>query len=137
MPATFTLETRHVGSAGYVSTVEHRDIVVAPLLGLHSRSAERVRPVGVLGVGLVFARSSTTFRRTLFGGGLGEPTRPNQRNKQLPAVVGGLDVEIGLTPRVNVVMGIHGRKTWRRITMSDEVIGSFTLAAGAGIQFKM
>ncbi|HEV8348460.1 MAG TPA: hypothetical protein VGQ16_17915 [Vicinamibacterales bacterium] len=136
VPALFTLHTRHIGSAGYIATVEHRDIVVAPLVGFHSRSAKRVRPVGLIGLGPVFARTSTEFRRFVFGGGFADPGEPFQRNKVLAAFIAGLDVEIGLGRHSSLVVGVNGRKTWRRITRSDEVIGSFTLSPRVGIQFR-
>jgi hypothetical protein len=135
VPASFALETRHVGSAGYFSTVNHRDITVAPLVGLHSSG--RVRTVGLFGAGVLFARTSTTFSRPAFGGGAGATYSIVLRNKVLPVVVVGLDVEVRLGDRVNLIARIHGRKTWRRVTRSDEVIGSFSVSPGIGIQFLM
>jgi hypothetical protein len=53
-PKPYSAHVRHASSAGFVSTLRHRDTVVYELIGFHSRSSSAVQPVGLVGFGVVF-----------------------------------------------------------------------------------
>jgi len=134
IPSPFSMQVRHLGSAGFLRDIRQRDIVVAPMIGLHARAPASARAVGVVGIGIVFARTTSTDR---FTGGIGGPSAPftSDTDKVLPALVGGLEMPFRVGPRASVITRIHGRYVWRNNRFGDEYIGGWTITPSLGIQF--
>jgi hypothetical protein len=134
IPSSFSMQVRHQGSAGFLRDIRQRDIVVAPMIGLHARGPLGVRPVGVVGIGIVFARTRSTNQ---FTGGVGPPSAPftSDTNKVLPALVGGLELPFMVSAHASLITRIHGRYVWRNNQFGDEYIGALTITPSVGIQF--
>lgn len=134
IPSSFSMQVRHQGSAGFLRDIQQRDIVLAPMIGVHARGPLGVRPVGVVGIGIVFARTRSTNQ---FTGGVGAPSAPftSDSNKVLPALVGGLELPFMVSTHASLITRIHGRYVWRNNQFGDEYIGALTIIPSVGIQF--
>jgi hypothetical protein len=133
IPSSFSMQVRHLGSAGFLRDIRHRDIVVAPMIGLRARGSLGVRPVGVVGLGVVFARTRSTDQPT----GRIPPPAPFtfDTNKVLPALVGGLELPFMVSAHASLLTRIHARYVWRNNQFANVYIGALTITPSVGVQF--
>ena len=133
-PKPYSANVKVESSAGFVSTLRHRDIVAYELMGFHSRSRSRVQPIGLVGFGIVFSHTVDHRQDELCctGPPLG-PVMVSSRSQIDAAVLGGLDISVRLNARAEMVIRTQGRITLRSI--DTNVFRWFSLVPGVALSF--
>jgi hypothetical protein len=137
-PTATTMNETHHGSAGLVSVLHSRQVVVYEMVGVHSTNASKTQATGLVGFGLVMAQF--TEQRTEQRGGL-IPNRTSTLNYThfVPSIMGGVEVPIRVSDRVALVAQLRGRVVLRKGFglgyRLGEMFGWFSFTPGIGVQF--
>jgi len=138
LPGSIELSTNHLGSAGFFASYRHRDISISTLVGFPSGAHRRVRAIGLLGGGIVFTRTVIASTRTGFFLGPPPPTFTSLKTPVFPALVGGAELEVIFSDRIQLIGKMHGRYTWRvGQNYYTNVVGRVTISPGIGLQFAL
>jgi hypothetical protein len=137
-PKPYSANVTHESSAGFISTLRHRDIVAYELIGIHSHSPARVKPVGLVGVGVVFSHTVDHRQNQLCCTGIPYgPVMVSSRFQMDPSILGGLDLSVRLNAKIEMIIRAAGRITFRRdnLSIDDGTFRRFALVPGVGLSF--
>jgi len=131
LPWSYDRSTTHPGSAGYVASAEHRDMVLSGVVGITTGSP-RTQTRWLFGGGVVFARVSGTIRYT----GLccqDSPPSAISHSENRPALIGGVERLLPVGRGVALTFGCRVRMTMRSPEMRDQGFNEFAVVPRVGI----
>jgi hypothetical protein len=140
LPRSAAVEVRHVGSAGYIATYDHREIPIVVLGGFRIREVEGFQMALLVGGGVALWRTTTTFERT----GFLEPAVPeiSTNNTVAAAFIGGVELQATLSERLSAVGRFLVRYTGGAGSRSGSnpfvgYFGPLTLSPGLGLRIAL
>jgi hypothetical protein len=129
LPLSYDRHVQHLGSAGYVARVEHRDTVLSGVIGI-TKGWPTTR--WLFGGGVVFARAAGDIRYTGLCC-LGAGPVPSSYREIRPAVIGGVEQHLRVGRRLALTVGCRVRVTLRSATMRESGFGELAVVPRVGI----
>jgi hypothetical protein len=126
-PRFYVTNDTHVGTAGFASTLSHRDVTLYELIGFHSHSRSIVQTAGVIGFGIVFSQTNDRSTNRVYGDPQNGQITTLSRSQICPSFIGGVDIPVRLSNKVALVIQARGHVTLRRrlFAIDDIIYGRF------------
>jgi hypothetical protein len=121
----------------YNAKIHHRETVLSALAGFRSHG-HRVNAIGLLGGAVVIGRTHEDIG--VDGASVTPSKTTTITTTFLPAIIGGVDLPIDLSPRISIVPRLRVRFGWHRANRTDiygsdtDVFARFGLSPGIGVQ---